>query len=399
MSSSISSEHIRHQPNAFGVSGAPIPVPLTEFQRVSRPSTKIPPPPPLPTMVPRQGFEVRQFNADDQPVVHDKPRLTPRTPKLPTAAELFARIRANDREFVQQLSAFAGKQPDFSRLLEYPDTKTGRTPLTTAIDSGHLDLAVDLMMLGASPSAEDFRGNAPVEIVAGSGMPMMLMQFMLWHEKQGAPSARPADQQLQKQLDAIDSETGHTLLTWAIAQRHDALVELLIDSGADVRTNNKHKRDALQEACTSGSVATVCRLLQGWTEPGAELRPQEVVAAIGCAVRADRHMVLAQLLSFFRDEYRFRQGGLPSAADENPLNPVTPNPMMQRDAYGLFFGTRHASSATMDVLIHRTSDNFLLTENESLLLHLDKIVVWAGKENKTKIVEVIHAHARIPQRF
>lgn len=402
VSSPISSEHIAHQPNdsspalpwsptsvTQGLSN-PGSFPASESQTSPTPQSV----PPL--MLPKKGFEIREFNMNEDPVAHENLVLTARNDHRSPMSRLFDRIKANDRVFIQQLPVSAREQEKLGFFLDRHDKATGHTPLIAALAAGHLDLAVDLMMQGASPSALDRRRDAPAKVIGDEGMACMVVQFMLRYEEQESPSALITDKGLSKLLTKIDTTTGHTLLTWAISKHHDELVERLIDSGADFRVANRFGKTALVEACSSGSVAAIRLLLKSVGTFAVALQQQHLISAIYCTVDANRPMVLAPLLSFLRDVLR-SQEELPGDADDNPVDSITSNPSTQQDAHAFFLGGWRASSATLDVIMARTSDSFLLTEKESLLLELDKVVVIAEERGLTKIVEIIHAHAKLPK--
>ena len=106
-------------------------------------------------------------------------------------------------------------------------------------------------------------------------------------------------------------------------------------------------------------------------------------------------MVLAKLLSFFRDEYRFQQSSVSESVDDNPVNSVVPDPLTQKDVYSSFLGSK-PDFWNLTTLMYRTNDNFLLTEEESRLLKLNEIVAFAQQEGLQKIIEIIRAHAKLP---
>lgn len=231
-------------------------------------------------------------------------------------------------------------------------------------------------------------------------MVSLVERFMSLRERQLASASTPPQdsKELRKLLITIDPATGHTLLTWAISRRHEQLVELLVDSGADFRVANRFSKTALEVACSSGSIATVCRLLKDWSDRGVELRCEHLMSAMQCAVEANRPMVLAQLLSFFRDEFRHRQAALPEAAGRPAPAPLLPRPSAQDDAHAFFAGNQRSASPTLQAIMGRTTDTFLLTEKECSLLRLTELLDRARQAQRDKIVEIIHAHARLPRR-
>ncbi len=345
-----------------------------------------------------QGFEVRTFNIGSAIVEHTEPVLAVSDSHLPPMERLFSRIAKNDRPFVQQLPVTRKEQKKLGIFLDQADPASGRTPLTAALVRGHLDLAVDLLMRGASPSMVDSIGRSPEAIAGADTMATMVLRFMILYSEQSTPrsSASVVNKDLQKLLTQIDRDTGQTLLTWAIGQRHQKLVESLVSSGADLRVSNRFGRAAVEEACVSGSLTTLSYLLSAWPTLASDLNREYLIAAICAAALANRPMALAQLLSFFRAEFRLRRESDADSEDLHPLDPISSDPLTQQDVYRSFLGAQAAHTASLDVMMRRAHDNFLLTEKESQLLELDGVVAFSREKKLMKIVEIIHAHAKLP---
>lgn len=313
-----------------------------------------------------QGFEVRTFNIGSSIIEHTPPVLAASDSHLPPMERLFSRIAKNDRPFVQQLPVTRKEQKKLGIFLDQADPASGRTPLTAALIRGHLDLAVDLLMRGADSSIVDSIGRSPEAIAGADTMATMVLRFMVLYDNQSTPrsSASLVDKDLQKLLTQIDRDTGQTLLTWAVGQRHEQFVEQLVSSGADLRVCNRFGRAPLEEACMSGSLTTLSYLLEAWPTLASDLNRDYLIAAIRAAAVADRPMALAQMLSFFREEFRLRQEGDADSEDLNPMDPISSRQLTQQDVYRSFLGAQSESCASMDMMMRRTHDKFLLTERE-----------------------------------
>lgn len=366
--------------------------PASETQGPGSPKAK------PPQLMQKSSFEVQLFNAESVITQHSNPVTSTSEAWLSPMEELFKRIEAGDRKSVQQLPAGSAKQKKIGIFIDEANVKSGRTLLTAALIRGHLDIVVDLLMLGADPRVADRHGRAPKEIAGATSMADIVLQFMIIWRKHGEPGklGSATDRKYQDLLAKIDLGTGHNLLTWAISQDHAKLVALLIDSGADFRVCNRFGRSALAEACASGRLAIVSAILDRWPTLASDLNRHYLIAALRSAAEANRPMVLAQLLAFFRDECRLQHFDESDAPDENPLDIITSNPQNQQDSYFFILGSKPRSSATFEEMKRRTTDNWRLTPEESRLLELPKILAYAENHDLTKIVDIIHAHARLP---
>lgn len=351
-----------------------------------------------PKMLPGHAFEVQVFDGSSPVTSHSNPVFAVGDSSLSPMKRFFLRIDANDREFVRQLPILRSKQMKLGIFLDEPDPASGSTPLTAALMRGHLDLAADLLLLGADPQLADAKERVPVELAGTDSMGAMLLQFMSLQEMHGIPhrTGSKAERDYQQLLARIDPHTGHTLLTWAISRRHQLLVERLLECGPEFRVYNRFVRTALEEACASGSLAAVALLLDAWPTLVSDMNRRYLTDAIRVAAESNRPMVLAQLLSFFRTEFRLRQVDQDNEPDENPWDQCSSDASTQNEVYRSFLGSRPAKQATIEKIMRQTHDNFLLTEGESRLLGLSGIAAFAEKKGLQKIVEIVHAHARLP---
>ncbi len=358
-----------------------------------------------PAVVPGSAFEVQVFNDSSQLASqinaqidsHSEPVFVVADAWMPPMQRLFSRIHKNDREFIQQLPALRAKQMKRGIHLNDADPVSGNTPLTAALKQGHLGLAVDLLMLGADPTRVDSNGRMPVAVAGADSMGSMVLHFMTVCKDRGTQclTESEADEALEELLDKIDDHTGHSLLTWAISQCHDRLVERLLKRGADLALRNRFGLNALEQACTTGSLATVSRLLDSWPKLVSDSQRHYLVDAIWVAAKANRPMVIAELLSFFRFEFRSQQVDPNEAWDESPLDRITSKASTQRDAYAWFLGAQPEKQPTLENILRRTHDNFLLTTEESRCLGLNQTIAFAQQNGLQKIIDIIHAHAKL----
>jgi hypothetical protein len=243
----------------------------------------------------------------------------------------------------------------------------------------------------------DAQTRQPLRIVANDSMAKMIIRFMVLetNEVNSRKSKSNHHGDYQKLLTQIDPQSGHTLLTWAIRYRHPKLVEKLINAGADFRVFNRFGRAAFEEACAFGCMETLSLLLDAWSEVVVDQYREHLIAGIESAIRSNRRMVVAELLSFFRTEFRhlYKSTSTISRYDKEPKMP--PNPVVEEEAFRLFLGAKPERKTSVAHLMKQTSDTFLLTPEESRLLQLNKMIALAQKRSLPEIVEIIHAHAII----
>lgn len=350
--------------------------------------------PDLPELKQKQGFEVQVFNDERLEVAHSEPvvRLSTSTPS--PMQILFSCIKKNDRRFVQQLPVAASKQAKLGISPDAVDPESGRTPLTAALALGHLDLVVDLLMLGADAEKKDGQGRQPVAVAGNDSMAVMLLQFITLWRACGKPEEADSEtgKTYQRLHTQIDPANGLTLLTWSICRHHDELTERLVNSGADFRICNGHGITALEVAITSGSVASVANLLDAWPALATEQHLKYFMNMVRRSVEKNRPMVLAQLLSFFRRRNDDRGGG----PEENSFRQFPSDASTQKELYQSVLAIPSAKQPTIEKMMRRTPDHFLLTEEESRVLRLNKLAAFAKQREWNKIVEIIHAHAKLP---
>ena len=373
----------------------------SESPAVDSPTLK--PPVMTPRVVPSttlgHAFELKTFNIQEDVNVHSEPKVMPRELVGSPMETLFQKIKQNDRIFIQQLprNLFGQAKQEFFIDKASSSADGGYTPLTLALTLGHLDLAVDLLLLGASTCVADAQTRQPLRIVPNDSMAKLIITFMVLQTNEVKSYSTKSNQQgeYQKLLTQIDPKSGHTLLTCAINYRHPKLVQKLINAGADFRVCNRFGRAAFEEACAFGCLETLSVLLDEWPEVVTDENREYLIAGIKSAIMANRRMVVAELLSFFRAEFRYRYKSAPlvSGYDREPKLP--PNPVAEEEAFRLFLGATPERKTSIAHLMSQASNSLLLTAGESRLLRLDKMVALAQTRSLPEIVEIIHAHAII----
>ena len=373
----------------------------SESPAVDSPTLK--PPVMTPRVVPSttlgHAFELKTFNIQEDVNVHSEPKVMPRELVGSPMEKLFQKIKQNDRIFIQQLprNLFGQAKQEFFIDKASSSADGGYTPLTLALTLGHLDLAVDLLLIGASTNVADAQKRQPLRIVPNDSMAKMIITFMVLetNEAKSRTSKSNHHGEYKKLLTQIDPASGYTLLTWAIRHRHPELVRKLINAGADFRVYNRSGRAAFEEACAFGCMETLSLLLDAWPEVVLDQYREHLIAGIESAIRTNRRMVVAELLSFFRTEFRYlyKSASTISRYDKEPKVPS--NPVVEEEAFRLFLGAKPERKTSVAHLMKQTSDTFLLTTEESRLLQLNKMTALAQKRSLPEIVEIIHAHAII----
>ena len=127
----------------------------------------------------------------------------------------------------------------------------GETPLTLALANGNVALTARLLKAGADPKATRWNGETTLMIAAGAG------------------SVEEVKLLLDAGLDmnATESEKGQNALMWATAEGHPAVVDLLIQKGANVNAATKSGFTALAFATTKNDSASVRLLIKAGADP------------------------------------------------------------------------------------------------------------------------------------
>ena len=145
----------------------------------------------------------------------------------------------------------------------------GNTPIRTALSHGHLEVAKQLVELGADTEQINHGGSSLMEAVGLQGSP----KAMLWLESQGLNpgiiefSAVGNVERVKQLIDAnplltnVRDRRMQTPLHWAAHGGHATVINLLVSVGADVRAVNRHGHEPLALAVEASQDAAVDRLL------------------------------------------------------------------------------------------------------------------------------------------
>ena len=99
----------------------------------------------------------------------------------------------------------------------------GATPLWLACTNGNAAMVEKLLAARANPNTATASGETALMRCARTGSAVAVKSLL----------ARKAD------VNAKDNEQGQTALMWAVAQKHSAAAQALIDGGADIRARTK----------------------------------------------------------------------------------------------------------------------------------------------------------------
>ena len=119
------------------------------------------------------------------------------------------------------------------------DDDHGVTPLMRACENASLAVVERLLAAGANADATQTSGLTPSMIAARTGS-VRVVKALLAH---GA------------NVNAATAETDVTALMWAVSAPHPDIVQVLIDSGADVRVSSRKGVTPLMTAARSGDIA------------------------------------------------------------------------------------------------------------------------------------------------
>jgi ankyrin repeat protein len=150
-----------------------------------------------------------------------------------------------DGELVGRLLAEPGVDPNaVADVLDARGQVDHYTPLTHAVQSGHLDAARLLLDAGADPSRADDDGVSPLMVTAMNGHPEVLRLLL----RRGAA------------VDAAQPVAGYTAFHSACWNNQPECVEALIRAGCDVGLRTKDGRTGREVAEAQGHAAVVERL-------------------------------------------------------------------------------------------------------------------------------------------
>lgn len=313
----------------------------------------------------------------------------------PEVQSLFTSIASGNLAFFDLVPGKAAGRKTHNIDLELVHPKTLHTPLTMALQNKQIKIAVSLLVLGADPLALDGHEKSPADYAT----PLCRM-FIRFFNLRRQPVVRVENSEPRKRflqlLHAQDADTGETMLSWAITQRLDKMAALLIFDGADYSGRNAKGAAPLEVATRYGSVQIVNAMLEVWPQLATRPKLPYLKQAIMGAVEMDRPALLASLLVFFSAEFRANEAseGLASSEDHVSIdqNEVIPrNARTEDEAFEFFMKAKLAPALTIQQLMLKTKDSYLLTEHECWLLGLDKAQQRATEMGHQRILELLAA--------
>ena len=325
-----------------------------------------------------------QIEDDDEELV--KRQLTPEM------RSVFKNIQSGELKFFDLVPGKRFERHIHDIDLDLVHPKTLHTPLTMALQSGKIRIAVYLLVLGADPLALDGHEKPPSDYAT----PLCKM-FLRFFNLRRQPAVRIDNSEPRKRflqlLNAQDAGSGETMLSWAVMQRQDKMAALLISEGADFASRNAKGLAPLEVAVRCGSLQIVRAMLDVWPQLASRPKLPYLKQAIMGAVETDRPAVLACLLSFFRAEFRANEADQGDQdMDSIDLHEVIPrNTQTEDDALEFFIKAKLPPALTVQQLMLRTSVNFLLTEHECWLLGLDNAELLAKQMGHQRILELLAA--------
>ncbi|KFH15731.1 ankyrin repeat-containing protein [Toxoplasma gondii MAS] len=208
------------------------------------------------------------------------------------------------------------------------EDEDGRSLLHVACAAGHLQAADFLLRAGADFLKADEGHWTPLLSAASAGHLGVVKALIEAAEKasheEGLSISEAADQQAStevvKELLEARTPSGGTALTTAAAKGHTAVVEALLDAGANIEATDNYGRTALSKAVVASKEATVEALMRR----GASLRVQEKFTGdnlLHLAVNSE-HADLCLLLMRNDPDLRFqknREGVTPFEAGRGPF--------------------------------------------------------------------------------
>nr|CEL70445.1 TPA: ankyrin repeat-containing protein [Neospora caninum Liverpool] len=220
-----------------------------------------------------------------------------------------------------QKTSQSGKKLDAEDLNALED-EDGRSLLHVACAAGHLQAVECLLRAGAGFLKADEGGWTPLLSASSAGhLPVVEALIEAARTRQASGPAAQADLQpnreIVKELLEAKTPSGGTALTTAAAKGHKAVVEALLDAGAEIEATDNYGRTALSKAVVASKEAVVEVLMHR----GASVQVHEKFTGdnlLHLAVHAD----LCLLLMRTDPELRFqknREGVTPFEAGRAPF--------------------------------------------------------------------------------
>lgn len=295
---------------------------------------------------------------------------------------LFQDIENGKKDGLGKLPTWRLGQLDSGIYINMPHPASLKTPLTLALDKKLPDIAIALLLLGADPDAQDGHGRAPAALA--NALEKRFLRFFALFAKAAAPSQdSKARQEILALLNTIEPTSGETMLGRAITMRNEELAERLIAQQADLLMKNADGKTPLDIAAGCGTLSMIHTLLEFWSaEPQSDRHCAFLHSAICEAVAADRPMVVAECLSVFRTSYR-EESATHAGAGRH-----------REDAYHFFLSGQRPADLSVREAMQRTTNDYVLNEQECVQLALPKIEALAIKLDRNKVSEVIAAHTK-----
>jgi len=371
-----------------------IPKFIEKIVHVSAPES-ISMPPPSASSTPIIKVRSKELIAADKEAAL-MPTLTPTLTLTltPEMQSVFKNIDSGNLKFFDLVSGKRIERNVHGIDLDMVHPKTLHTPLTMALQSGQIEIAVMLLVLGADPLAVNGKEISPME-VASSLSRMFLRFFVLRRQSQVYVENSKSRERFLQLLNTVNADSGETMLSWAVMHRQDKLACLLILAGADFKCRNAKNAAPLEVAARYGSMQLVNAMIETWPQLASYAKLPYVKQAIVGATEMNRPSVIAHLLAFFRAEFRARNDENEDNADIDSIDlheVISPSPQTEDEAFEFFMNDKPQPALTVQQLMHRSSDRYLLTEKECWLLELDKAAKIAEKMGHQRVLDIFAAH-------
>ena len=187
----------------------------------------------------------------------------------------------------------------------------GATPLAWAVYLNQVETADRLIKAGANVNAADEYGETPLTLACGIGSPTLIEKLLAagadanaarWNgetalmiaSRTGTVAGIKLLLAHGAKLDAVDSRKGQNALMWAAAEGHSDVVDLLINSGADVKLASVAGFTPLIFAAQKGDTHSVASLLAAGLDPNYLLPNKTSVLQV--AVLGGKYPVAALLI-------------------------------------------------------------------------------------------------------
>ncbi len=337
-----------------------------------------------------QGFELKlSMGAKDasEPVIKRVDALSMPPPVFEPSwtkrmQVLFQDIESGRKDVLDTIPTWRDDQIESGVYIDMPHPTSLQTPLTLALEKKRPDIAMALLLLGADPVAQDGKGMRPC--ACATPLEARFLRFFALLSIASTSSGVPeAHQEILTLVNSVEPKSGKTMLGWAIEMRNDALVERLMAHQTDLFKDDAEGKAPLDFATRCGTLSLIQTLLTVWSAlPKSGLHCVYLRSAICEAVVADRPMVVAECLSVFRTCYR-EESALHAGAGRH-----------REDAHHFFL--RGLQPADLDVreAMRSTTNDYVLNEQECVLLGLPVIEALAIKLDRNKVSEVIAAHTK-----